>query len=588
MKFCLRWFWDSLSCTGVSYATTEREKKEVILINRSWFILVLIQVGCLVAHIVRGLERSALLTAGFIAALFAVRIFLHYGRINAAKIAAIAVININTVIMAVFMGIHTNLIDFLLLTALLPFYFFEVKQTRLMLWGAGICIVPFALYHYVAPHLAQYAMPLDAQQEMFKSTNWVKVFSLATLLYLIYNKNALYESEVQEKEAQLKGQKKLYECILEQIPVDIATFDKQLRYSFVNSAAVPDPEVRKWIIGKTNTDFVKEQRLDLKTAGHREQILREALDKETSVEFEESFIDRNNKVHHTLKGTSPIFSGNNEELLCLVAYSLDITAIKEAEQKLKEYAVELERKNEDMHHFVNATSHDLKTPLRNIISHLQILVRKNEAKLDKDSMSLISFVVKSVKHLNQLINDIYHYSVAERAEIPAEITELGGVLETILLDMEQLISQKAASIQFSHLPVIRAFPSHIGMIFSNLVGNALKYNNSAHPQIKIDCETTATEYVISVADNGIGIAPEYREQIFEIFRRLHTNEEYEGTGVGLAICSKIVENYGGKIWVESESGKGSVFYFSLNRSIVDPEIQGSHKILSYKKFAVAS
>jgi light-regulated signal transduction histidine kinase (bacteriophytochrome) len=272
----------------------------------------------------------------------------------------------------------------------------------------------------------------------------------------------------------------------------------------------------------------------------------------------------------------------------MVAYSLDITPIKEAERKLKEYAVELERKNEDLRHFVNATSHDLKSPLRNVVSHLQLLERKNQEKLDKDSLSLIAFVIKSVKHLNQLIDDIYHYSVAERDERTAEVTELDHILEAILLDMEDLISQKSASIQFSRLPVIKAFPSHMGMIFSNLIGNALKYNTSNHPHIKIDCQTTPREFIISVSDNGIGIAPEYRKQIFEIFRRLHTSDEYEGTGVGLAICSKIVENYGGRIWVESEPGKGSVFYFSLNREVVDIESQGSHKILSYKKFAVAS
>ena len=214
MGSVLRHFWDRLSSTGVVYARNEREKREVVLLNRTWFVIVMIQVACLVAHIVRGLERSAILTAGFIAALFIVHFYLRAGRINSAKIAAIAVININTIIMAVFFGVHTGLIDFLLLTALLPLYFFEIKNSQLIFWGTGICILPFALYHCAAPQLAQFALPLDAQQAMFQSTNWVKVFSLATLLYLIYHKNALYEVEVREKEAQLIGQKKLYECIL--------------------------------------------------------------------------------------------------------------------------------------------------------------------------------------------------------------------------------------------------------------------------------------------------------------------------------------------------------------------------------------
>ncbi|HWB62888.1 MAG TPA: ATP-binding protein [Chitinophagales bacterium] len=549
-------------------------------------MLILIQSTSLVSHLIHGLHRSANMTAGFIAGLFIIHFLIRAGKINAAKIAAIAVINANTVLMAIFFGAHTNLIDFLLLTALLPLYFFEAQNRKLIFWSVALSIVPFALYHYMAPYFAQYELPMGQQMAMFNTTNWVKVLSLAALVFLIYHKNALYEKEVQEKEAQLIGQKKLYECMLDQIPIDIVTFDKQLKYSYINSTAIKDPQIRSWLIGKTNVDYFKERNLDMKVAAERDRILHEALSQEQTVEFEETFVDRHGSLRHSIKGTSPIYS-ENKELLCLIAYSLDITDIKEAERKLKEYAVELERKNEDLHHFVNATSHDLKTPLRNITSYLQLLEKRNTGKLDGESLSMIAHTIKSVKHLNQLIKDIYHYSIADRNEKPAEITNLQEVLDTVLAEMKNTITEKSVTVQHAQFPVIKASASHMGMVFSNLLSNAIKYNNTANPYIFINAQANDDEYVISVSDNGIGIPVEYNKKIFEIFQRLHTSNEYEGTGVGLAICSKIVENYGGRMWVESEPGKGSVFYFSLAKAIVSPESPGRHKILSYKNFAIA-
>jgi signal transduction histidine kinase len=580
--------WNRISNTGIAHAQTERERKDVVLLNRTWLVLMLTQVACLVSHLINGLERSAFMTAAFIAGLSVIHFYIRNGKINPAKIAAIAVINANTVVMGIFFGVQSHVIDFLLLTALLPLYFFDTKSKKLIFWGIALSVIPFAIYHVVVPGLAQYALPMNEQLMMFKATTWEKVCCLSILLYLIYHKNINYEKEVQEKEMQLAGQKKLYELMLEQIPIDIVTFDKQLRYTYINSTAIKDKELREWMIGKTNVDYFKARNLDMQIAAQRDSILIDALGREEAIETEESYINRHGKKCYSIKGASPLYNEDKSELLCLIGYSLDITAIKEAEEKLKQYAIELEKKNEDLHHFVNATSHDLKTPLRNIASYLQLIERKNQAILDEDSRSMMAYTVKSVKHLNQLINDIYHYSVADQNDKPAEITDLNAVLSRILLEMENTIDEKGAEIKFSELPVVKAAPSHLAMIFSNLLGNAIKYNNSEKPAINISSQVSENEYIISVADNGIGIAPEYNRQIFEMFRRLHTSEEYEGTGVGLAICTKIIDNYGGKLWVESEPGKGSVFHFSLSRLIVDPENETSHKIQPYNKFAIAS
>ncbi len=564
---------------------TKREKKGIMFLNRAWLVLVIIQCLCLVSHIINGLTTTALMTAAYIAALSSVHVLMRRNKVNAAKIAAMAIINANTALMAVFLGAQTRVIDFLLLTALMPLYLFETKSRKLIFGGIALSVVPFAIYQYATPYIRQYALPLGEQLAVAQTTTWALVFCLVVLLSLIYSKNNEYEKEVHEKEDELVGQKRLYECVLDQIPIDIVTFDRQLRYTYVNSTAIADEEVRKWLIGKTNTQYFEMRGLDLNTAAEREKILHAALEKETEIRIEEAFIDRQGVQKHSLKGASPIYSEDKKGLLCIVGYSLDITAMKDAEKKLKEYAVELERKNEDLRHFVNATSHDLKTPLRIITSNLQLLERKNIAKLDEDSLSLMQFTVKSVKHLNQLIGDIYQYSVADRHDKPAEVVELSKVLEDVLKQMAPVIEDKHAEVRYGILPTLKVAPSHLGMIFSNLVGNALKYNNAMVPRVLIGCTETDTDYVIKVSDNGIGIPEQYRKQIFEIFKRLHTPDEYEGTGVGLAICKKIVENYGGKIWLESNPGSGSAFYFNLPKEMVSPDAQDEHPIFQIRKFA---
>jgi len=579
-------FWRYLSNNGIRFAETDRERREVVDLNRGLIILLLLQTVSLVSHISNGLERSAIMTSVFIAGLFLIRSLIWQGHINAAKISAIVLINYNTVSMAVFLGEHTHVIDFLLLSALLPLYFFEIKNRKLIFWGIAISILPFALYHFIAPYLAAYGAPVAEQILVSKTTEPVKLLSLVTLVYLIYHKNARYETEANEKENQLIGQKQLYERLLEQIPIDIVTFDKDLKYSYLNSAAIEDSEMRQWMIGKTNADYFRERGLDVNLATERDKILHEALDKGASVQMEETITDKQGKQRYTIKGASPIYN-EQKELLCLVGYSLDITSMKEADKQLKEYAHELEKKNADLEHFVHATSHDLKSPLRNITSYLQLLARRNAGKLDEDSVSMIAHAVKSVKHLNQLIHDIYQYSIADHKDKPTELTNLNKVLSEVVKQAEDVICERDAAIQFSNLPKVQVAPGHMNMLFSNLIGNALKYNKNAHPKVKVDFMENENDYIFSVADNGIGIAPRYTEQIFEIFKRLHSSSEYEGTGVGLAICNKIVSNYGGKMWLHSELGKGSIFYFSLSKKVVQGMQSQDFKIEVFDSIAKA-
>ncbi len=583
-QFLLK-FWWSVSLAGVSTAKTERERKDIILINRAWLLLMVVQLTSVTSHIINGLHRSALLTGVLVLGLVGVHVLIRKNHVNAGKLAAVFVISYSTTLMGVFLGFDTHLIDLLLLASMMPLYLFEIKQKRMIFWGMALSVVPYALYLIVAPYISNYSLPLAEQYAIYKVTAPIKVLCLITLLYLIYHKNSAYEKEVHQKELQLVGQKKLYEMMLEQIPIDIVTFDKQLRYTYINSAAVGDPDMRQWLIGKSNQDYFQKRNLDLKLADERNKLLHEALEKEKAVRLEESFTDRRGQLKHTLKGASPIYNENGE-LLSLIGYSLDITGIKEAERKLKEYSVQLEQKNGDLQHFVNATSHDLKTPLRSIASYLQLLQRKNKEKLDEESLSLIDYSVKSVKQLNQLISDIYQYSVADRKQATVEITDLDKILADTVKQLGMFVTEKNAEISHKPLPVLKVTPAHMSLLFSNLVSNGIKYNASPKPQVYIDWTLTDKEYVISVKDNGIGIPEEYNKQVFEIFQRLHTSENYEGTGVGLAICKKIIDHYNGKMWVESKEGQGSTFFFSMAKDLVSLSEADKEKVLSVKKKAV--
>lgn len=556
---------------GAYKATSEREVKDIQGMNIAWLILLAIQTGCFLQHIANLSHFAAVGTFIFIASLFMVHAFMHMGKINTAKFLAIAFINANSIVMAINLGIRAHIIDFLLISAILPSYLFETKQWKMILAGITVSIGPYAVYTFFREDLRVSGLPMNEQLMIGGTSAWVMMFCVVTLIYLMYKKNKNYEQEAHSNEERLKAQKQLYEQILEQIPIGIVTFDKDLRYTYLNSAAVKDDNIRGWMVGKTNEEYFKMRGFDISGAHEREQILHEAMQKQAGVEHEETMPDRYGKVRTSIKGAAPVYNADKSELLTLIGYSLDITSIKEAERQVRDYALELERRNEELQHFVYATSHDLKSPLRNISSHLQILQRRNSNNLDADSQELINYTVQSVKHLNQLINDIYQYSVADRNDKPTETVSLVQVVSTIVSDHRTAINERDAKVVYGNLPELKMAPGHINMVLTNLISNAIKYNKSMHPTVHVYSHESDTEFIFTVADNGIGIPEEYHKQIFEIFRRLHTADTYEGTGVGLAICKKIIENYGGRIWVESEQGKGSKFCFSLLKTVVMPD-----------------
>lgn len=198
-----------------------------------------------------------------------------------------------------------------------------------------------------------------------------------------------------------------------------------------------------------------------------------------------------------------------------------------------------------------------------VASYTQLLGRRYKDKLDADADEFISYIVDGAARMQQLINDLLSYSRVGTRGKPFETTSCEVVLEKALLNLKTTIEENHALVTHNALPTVMADSSQLVQLFQNLVGNAIKFHSDELPEVHIGAERNGTEWIFSVRDNSIGIAPEYFERIFVIFQRLHARAEYPGTGIGLAICKKIVERHKGRIWVESQPGKGSTFYFTI-------------------------
>ena len=241
----------------------------------------------------------------------------------------------------------------------------------------------------------------------------------------------------------------------------------------------------------------------------------------------------------------------------------DITERKQAQDALAEKAAELAFSNKELEQFAYVASHDLQEPLRMVASYTTLLAKRYKGKLDKDADEFIGFAVDGAKRMQGLIQDLLAYSRVGTKGKDFTPTDCESVLSTTLQSLAVAISEIGAQISRDPLPTVRGDPSQLGQLFQNLIGNAIKYRNGNAPQVHVSCARRAKEWLFSVKDNGIGIEPQYAERVFVIFQRLHTRDEYEGTGIGLAVCKKIVERHGGKIWLDSEPGQGSTFYFTL-------------------------
>ncbi len=234
-----------------------------------------------------------------------------------------------------------------------------------------------------------------------------------------------------------------------------------------------------------------------------------------------------------------------------------------AEQQLRQATAELQRSNTDLQQFAYVASHDLFEPLRMVTSYLQLLAERSRDRLDPMSLEFLGFALDGAKRMDALINDLLAYSRVGIRGRPLEPTNTEQVFQAALSNLKVALDESGAKVEHQPLPMVRGDRVQLTQVLQNLIGNAIKFHGPEAPRIEVGAERRDGEWLFTVRDNGIGIEPKHFERIFVIFQRLHTRQEYAGTGMGLAICKKIIERHGGRIWVESARGKGATFLFTL-------------------------
>lgn len=244
---------------------------------------------------------------------------------------------------------------------------------------------------------------------------------------------------------------------------------------------------------------------------------------------------------------------------------------RQAEEDLARKVEELARSNADLEQFAYVASHDLQEPLRMVASYTQLLAERYRGQLDETADKYLGYASEGALRMQHLIQDLLAFSRVGRAGSTCQSVDCTAVLQEVRLMLTTAIQESGAVLKYDALPRVWADRSLIAQMFQNLIGNAIKFRKPATtPEITIHAETAGENWLFTVADNGIGISPEYFENIFVVFQRLHARTDYPGNGIGLAICKKIIERYGGKIWVEGVAGKGSVFKFTLPSEIPQP------------------
>lgn len=277
---------------------------------------------------------------------------------------------------------------------------------------------------------------------------------------------------------------------------------------------------------------------------------------------------KKNGTNVFVEGTISPIKDPNGKIIGISNIFRDITEKKQAEEKLNAYTVALEHKNKETEQFAYIASHDLQEPLRTITNYIGLFREEYEGKLDKSADIYLRSISGASERMQTLITDLLEYTRIESDNNQIEI-DCNVLLSEVMKDMEKAITENNAIIQFETLPVITGYFSRFKSLFQNLISNGIKFKRKGiDPIIKITAKDTGKEWLFEVKDNGIGMEKIYYDKIFMIFQRLHSRSEYQGTGIGLAHCKKIIDLRGGKIWVESEINQGSSFYFTVPKTII--------------------
>ncbi len=289
--------------------------------------------------------------------------------------------------------------------------------------------------------------------------------------------------------------------------------------------------------------------------------IRKAIETKGVFELEHRVIQIDGSLGWTFSRAIPVLDSQGE-ILEWFGLASDITKRKNSEQTLKSTAENLERSNKELEQFAYVVSHDLQEPLRMVSNYLQLVESNYKDKLDEKGLKYINYATGGSIRMKALIQDLLSYSRASFHKNAFSSVDCNQVVSDVLTEFNETLTKKEGQVHFSRLPVVQGDRTLLLQLFQNLIGNALKYCD-VKPMISIHAEDRGREWLFSVIDNGIGIDPAYYKRVFGLFQRLHSRLEFSGTGIGLAICKKIVERHGGAIGVESMLGKGSRFFFTI-------------------------
>jgi PAS domain S-box-containing protein len=302
-----------------------------------------------------------------------------------------------------------------------------------------------------------------------------------------------------------------------------------------------------------------------------EKALRELSERGICEPYEKEYV-REDGTRVPVYIADAMLPGPDEQI---AAFVLDITDRKRAEDAVQRIAEDLRRSNAELERFAYVASHDLQEPLRMITSYLQLLEQRYKDKLDGDALEYIDYAVDGSSRMKTLIADLLAYSRVGTRGKEFSLVECEAVLTDVLRNLKILINDSKAKITHDPLPRVIADDGQLASLFQNLIGNAIKFRGENPPEIHIGLKQEGGNWVFSIKDNGIGIDPQYFDRVFIIFQRLHTRKKYSGTGIGLAISKRIVERHGGRIWIESQPGSGSTFYFTI--PIIKGELSEKHR-----------
>jgi len=555
--------WRKVSYIGLHKDGRREEYRFIIINNQIWFIFALLGSLSLPFSLVSGNFYGAGLTLLLLGIYMLVPLLMFLKLSIPSRLLHISIHLATIFFCAVYFGRDSKMIEFLFATLILPFLLFDVRRIGIIAICSTLTIALYFFYNYLQSYFHIYELSSYYQYGIFYFTMPIKFISILGILYLTFTRIKESDLEIGEQRDKLNTLKEYYEEILHKIPIEIVVFDKQMRYKFVNQFSVKDDSVREWIIGKTDSEYFAMRNLNPEVGADRMHRIQQAIISKQVIEWEELFTDKSGNTFVKYKVITPVLDENNE-LKSLLAYSLDISKIKESEKLIKNYAEELERSNQELKQFAYVSSHDLKSPLRNITNYLQLLERHCKEKIDAEDMELLTAANYSARHLNQLIGDLLLYTTTDQRDKPIEEVSLNKIIQSVVSGIQHTIDERQVQLHIAdNLPLVKGHPATLNILFSNLFENAIKYNHSEPPVISVYACEKEDCHEIHVKDNGIGINEAYLNTIFIIFKRLHISDEYEGTGIGLAICKKIIESIGGKIWASSVEGEGSTFSFTF-------------------------